>query len=340
MSKTLSLKSRLDYFVYRFKALDLASVWKRANEVARQHKKFAPVVFADMLWCAAFRDTGFQDYVDWDFAILSPAERRTFMTNAISNHIAMKFDQADKRKLFENKLEFNRLFNDYLRREWFDVEKNDVDALRAFMQKHGTVIAKVPVSNSGYGVAKYSAADVTDWEAFRASLLERGEILLEEYIRQHPALSKVSPDIVNTTRVTTFLKDGKVYLLSFAQKFGVGNGASDQQSFGGFFTLLDEDGRSKGPGYGSHQRIYHTHPVTGASITGFQLPDADRMLALAEKLAHVVPEIRYIGWDFVAGPDGPILVEGNWMPGAYENKPSATGVRTGSLPRIRKIVGF
>ena len=66
----------------------------------------------------------------------------------------------------------------------------------------------------------------------------------------------------------------------------------------------------------------------------------DEVLKLVDEVSRVVPDIRYVGWDVVVTPDGPIIVEGNWMPGAYENKPSATGVRTGSLPHIRKIVGF
>jgi len=339
--KTLSSRSRLDYFVYRFKALDLPSVWRRAREVGKQHRKFAPAVFVDMLWYAGLKDTGFQDYVDWDFAILTRAERATFMTNAISNHIALRYDAREHRKLFEDKIVFNKTFPQYLHREWFEVEPNDADALRDFVTRHGVVIGKVPVSNSGKGIARYEAADVADWAAFRAELIAKGQILLEEYIRQHPALAAVSPDVVNTTRVTTFLDDdGTVQLLSFAQKFGVGKQASDQQSFGGFFTLMDATGKSLGPGYGSHQKIFAKHPVTGASIVDFQLPMVDEVLKLVDEVSRVVPDIRYIGWDVVVTPDGPIIVEGNWMPGAYENKPSATGVRTGSLPHIRRIVGF
>lgn len=337
----LGLKSRLAYLRWRLSALDLPSTWKRAREVGVQHGKWAPAVFADMIWWAAFRDTGFQDYVDWDFAILSGAERSTYMTNALSNHIAERFNEPSKRELFQDKIVFNRLFDGYLHRAWFEVEANDVDALRDFVTTHGVVIAKVPVSNSGYGVARYDAVDIEDWDAFRSMLIEKGQVLLEEFISQHPALTAVSPHIVNTTRITTFLdEDGTVHVLSFAQKFSVGTGASDQQSFGGFFTLLDREGKSQGPGYGSHQRIYATHPDTGASIVDFRLPHAADMLALAEDVSRVVPEIRYVGWDLVLTPDGPVVVEGNWMPGAYENKPSATGIRTGSRPRFREVIGF
>lgn len=336
----LSARSRLDWLVERTRNVDLGSLTRRARAVGRRHHRPTPVVLADMLLWSTLHDTGFQDYVDWDYAILSRSERGTFLTNGISNHIAMRYNDPAFRGLFEDKIAFDRRFDAMLHRAWLDVRESDADALRRVTELDGVVIAKQPVSNSGSGVSKYRASEIDDWEAFRRRLVERGEFLAEEHIVQHPELATVAPGVVNTTRVTTFLDGEDVHVLSFAQKFGVGTGASDQQQFGGFFTLLDEEGRSLGPGYGSHQHVYATHPETGASITDFRLPMADRVLALAREAARVVPEIRYVGWDVVVRADRPVLLEGNWMPGAYENKPTATGRRTGSLPRFREVVGF
>ncbi len=338
-AKGLGVKNRLQYLWRRARGFNAGSLVNRARSVAVVHGKSTWGVALDMLWSAAFRNVAFQDYVDYDFAMLTKAERATFMTHSISNHIAMKYDHPDFRELFHDKIEFNRTFDTYLGREWLDVADASIDEVREFTQKYGRVMGKVPVSDSGHGVSRYEAADITAWAAFRSELLEKGQQLLEEYITQHPTLAAVCPGTANTTRVTTFFDGKKTHVLSMAQKFGRGE-ASDQQTFGGFYTMLNLDGSARGSGYDSHDNVHHTHPESGVSIPDFQLPMVDELFEFVDQLARVVPKMQYIGWDVVIGEHRPILVEGNWAAGVYENKPSVTGIRTGSLPRFREAIGF
>lgn len=333
------LKIRLDYFRNRLRRFDAASVLERAREVADQHKKKTPVVLADMLWSAAFRDTAFQDFVDWDYAILSRSERATFMTHSISNHISMEYNDRAHRGVFQDKIEFNKVFDRFLKRRWLDVRDASVAEVKDFVTAAGAVIAKVPFSNSGHGVHRHQASEVDDWEGFRAFLIEEGQLLLEEVIEQHPDLAAVCAGTANTTRVTTFFDGEEVHVLSMAQKFGRGQ-ASDQQTFGGFYTMLDREGRSMGRGYDSHDNVYSHHPDSGVSIPGFRLPLAETVAPFIDEVARTVPTMRYIGWDIVMSADGPVLVEGNWAVGVYENKPSVTGIRTGNRPRYQEIIGF
>lgn len=338
MSSWMTTRAR--YLVKRASRFKPASVVARARAISAQHHRAMVPVLADMLWSAATSDVNFQDYQDWDFAILNRAERRTYVTNAISNHIAMTSNEEPFRPLFHDKILFNRRFDEFLGREWLEIEPTGVDDLRRFVLRHGRIMGKVPFSNSGYGVARYDAKDIDDWAAFRNQLIAAGQILVEQYIEdQHEDLARVCPTTVNTTRVTTYFDGERTHLLGLAQKFGRGQ-ASDQQSFGGYFILLDRDGRSLGPGYGSHQHIYREHPDSRVSMLDFRLPLVEEVLALVDRAARVVPQVRYVGWDVVVTRNGPVLLEGNWTPGAYENKPSATGVRTGNLPVFREAIGF
>ena len=331
--------TRLRYLAGRARRIDVGSVVERAKEASAQHGKALPLVVADMLFQAGVKNVGFQDYIDYDFAILTPAERATYMTHPVSNQISQKYDHPDYRGLFQDKVEFDKTFSEFLRRDWMVVNAGNADELRAFTDRLGTIVTKEPVGQAGTGVHRYHAAEVDDWSAFHRGLLERGEILVEEVIRQHDDLAAVCPGTVNTTRVTAFFDGQKTHILAMAQKFGRG-AVSDQMTFGGFYTMLDENGHALGAGYDSHGHVHELHPDSGVRIADFQLPMIDEVKAFVDQVARVVPQVQYVGWDIVVGPDGPVLVEGNWGAGVYENKPSVTGIRTGHKPRYQAAIGF
>jgi hypothetical protein len=338
-SQGLGLAPRLRYLVGRARRIDVGSVLERAKEASTAHDKWTPAIVVDMLWQAGFRNVGFQDYIDYDFAILSSAERATYMTHPVSNQLSQKYDHPDFRYIFQDKLEFNRVFSDFLRRDWLEVTETNEAEVTAFTQRHGTIVTKEPVGQAGTGVHRYHASDVTDWAEFHRGLLSRGELLLEEVISQHADLAAVCPGTVNTTRVTAFFDGSQTHILAMAQKFGRG-AVSDQMTFGGFYTMLDEDGHAVGPGYDSHGHVHEKHPDSGFVIADFQLPMIDQVRKFVDQVARVVPQVQYVGWDIVVSPDGPVLVEGNWGAGVYENKPSVTGIRTGHKPRYRAAIGF
>jgi len=332
MSSAPVITPRLRYLARRFRRLDAAALVARARQAARQHGRWTPAVVADMLWQAAFRAVGFQDYIDYDFAILTRAERATYMTSPLSDRLAMQFDDPAYRHLFHDKIAFNGTFDAFLRREWMVVTEGGADDLRAFALRHGTIVTKEPLGRAGLGVHRYHADEVTDWTAFHRGLLARGETLVEEVIRQHADLAALCAGTVNTTRVTAFFDGRTTHILAVAQKFGRG-AVSDQNAFGGFYAMLDEAGRATGAGYDSCGQVHVSHPETAVTIADFRLPMFDEVLALVDRAARVVPQVRYVGWDVAVTPEGPVLVEGNWAAGVYENKPSATGIRTGHRGR-------
>lgn len=338
-SKGLGLAPRLRYLAGRARRIDVGSVLERAKEASDEHGRWRPAIVVDMLWQAGFRNVGFQDYIDYDFAILRRAERATYMTHPVSNQLSQKYDHPDFRGLFQDKIEFDRVFSEHLHRDWMVVDEGNADAVRAFAERLGTIVTKEPVGQAGTGVHRYHAAEIEDWEAFHRGLLERGELLIEEVIAQHADLAAVCPGTVNTTRVTAFFDGEKTHILAIAQKFGRG-AVSDQMTYGGFYTMLDDEGRSRGKGYDSHGHIHEFHPESGVRIADFQLPLMDEVRAFVDRVARVVPQVQYVGWDIVVTPTGPVLVEGNWAAGVYENKPSATGIRTGHKPRYREAIGF
>ncbi len=91
----LSLTPRIRYLMGRARRIDVGSVVERAKEASEQHHKAVPAIVVDMLWSAARHNVGFQDYIDYDFAMLTKAERATYMTHPVSNQLSQRYDHPD-----------------------------------------------------------------------------------------------------------------------------------------------------------------------------------------------------------------------------------------------------
>ncbi len=75
LSRDVALTARLKYFTKRLTSFNPGRVWSFATQIAEEQGKWAPPIFIDMLWWAAFHDTAYIDYYEADFALLSRRER-------------------------------------------------------------------------------------------------------------------------------------------------------------------------------------------------------------------------------------------------------------------------
>lgn len=336
----LGLSRRLRYLAKRAAAVDTANLSRLAGRIAASSGRPKPIILGDMLWSSVRHETGFQDYYDWDFHLLNRRERRTFMTHPKSNHLAQKLNRPEHRGLFADKSRFNARFADALHREWLDLRVASAEELAAFLARHDRVMAKVADSLGGDGIQAFATADIRDPEAWRAERLAARQVLVEEFLAQHPVMASLNPSSVNTLRIITFRDDrDRVHTLARTLKMGNG-GDVDNFSDGGMYTMLDADGVAHHPAFDGDGRVFSVHPLSGTSIVGFAVPLWDAVNALVERLAREVPEIPYVGWDIAITPDGPAVIEGNYNTGVFQLKPSVTGVREGLLPVYQRAIGF
>ena len=78
------------------------------------------------------------------------------------------------------------------------------------------------------------------------------------------------------------------------------------------------------------------HPITKFGVPMFQ-----NAVELCLKAAQVKPGLAYIGWDVAITPNGPVLIEGNILPGydmAQNSKFHPDG--KGLLPTVEAILGY
>jgi hypothetical protein len=340
VAASLGLARRARYLASRARAVRSSKLAELSQQLARTTGRARPLVALDMLWCAVRYEAAFQDYFDWDFHALTTRERRTFMTHPKSNHLAQKLNAVEHRRQFSDKSLFNARFADYIGREWLDLRSASDEELATFLRSHERVMAKVPDSLGGDGVESFeTAAALADSATFRSERLARRQYLLEEFLAQDAEMARLCPTSVNTLRIVTFRDGDEVRTLVRVLKMGNG-GDVDNFSGGGMYTILDADGVARHPAFDEFGGVFSTHPLTGASIVGFSVPQWDAVERLADAVAREVPGIPYVGWDIAITPAGPVVVEGNYNTGVFQLKPTATGVRTGLLPVYREAIGF
>lgn len=330
---------RLGYLLNRARNLRVGNLVEFARQTQRVSKAPLPVIIADMLWCSVKYDMGFRDYAVWDIRLLTARERATWMTHPKSFRVTRMYNTPEGRAKLEDKRRFASEYADLLGRETIDLRDVDDAALGAFLARHPKVLGKPLDGHGGGGITLYEApaADAAD---FRARLDAAGQTIVDEFLVQHPDMSSLYPDSVNTVRMITFLDpQGEVHLLAAVLRIGNGD-VIDNFASGGMFTMLGPDGVALYPGVDKNSNVYASHPVTGTPIVGFQVPLYDDVVALTQKLARRTPEAPYVGWDLAITPGGPVVIEGNHNSSVFQPKPSASGVRTGLLQVYRDAIGF
>ena len=334
------IRVRLQYLIRRARKIRPGNLVEFARTVQRVSKAPLPVIIADMLWCSVRYDMAFRDYAVWDIRLLNARERKTWMTHPKSFRITKMYNTPEGRSKLEDKRRFAREYADLLGRETIDLRDVDDTQLAAFLARHPRVLAKPNEGHGGGGIDLHEVAPDVDAARFRAEVTAKGQTVLDEFIVQHPEMSALYPEAVNTVRLITFLDtEDRVHLLAAVLRIGNGD-VIDNFASGGMFTMLDDDGVAMYPGVDKNSNVYSEHPVTGTPIVGFQVPEYSRVLDLVAALARRTPEAPYVGWDIAITPAGPVVIEGNHNSSVFQPKPSASGVRTGLLPVYQAAVGF
>lgn len=319
--------------------------FKRIIGFARQAQRVTPrtplwIIIPDMFYCVVRYQTTFEHYAQWDYRLLRGKERATFMTEPKSAMLSRAFNSQAKRHLFDDKVQFAREFSDCIGREWIDLRSASTDEINAFVSRHPKVIAKDPEGVGGDGIKVYDTRDYEDLADWVRQAKRAGTPLVEEFLTQHPEMSRLYPESVNTMRIVTYVDPhDDIHVLARVLKIGNG-GNIDNYSGGGMYTMLDEQGHALHAAYDGDGTVYEVHPATHVRFADFQVPMFDEVIEFAKKLAVRVPEMPYIGWDIALTPNGPVVIEGNHNTGVFQTRPAVTGTKEGLLPAYQRAMKF
>ncbi len=331
---------RLKYLCKKVFTWNYKDAYARAKILKKKYGGNAFLIWCDMVMCGALYGAGYIDYDEFEFNLLNRKQRKTYLTAELNNRIVKKYNAPNYRYLFKDKIEFNRLFKDYIKRDFLSIRDNDatVKEFKAFSLKHKKIVAKAVDAMHGLGIDFYDVDETTNFEELYNKLRENKQYLIEECIVQHSEMAKLYKGSVNSLRVITFLTDdGKVVILRAVLKIGNKEGIDNCRN-GGMYTFLDDNGVVLLPAFDENNNIYEKHPKSGTEIVGFKVPYYKEIQELVSKAGKVVPEIRYVGWDIAITEKGPIIIEGNEYSGIFQMKASMNPTKIGDLPRFRKYM--
>lgn len=329
---------------YIRRVLRQASFEKMQGAIDAVHErtgKNRAAVFCDMVWCALRYGAGYYDYLAFNFYNLNATQRATFVTRIISKKLNEFMNQDEYAHLFDNKDEFYTLFKDYIGRDVLIMPQSTKEQVREFVSARDTLFCKLQDKSCGIGCERLKVSDFENFDALYDYLLEKGFCTLEDNIVQHPALSKLYPNAVNSMRIITMLDaDNVPHCLYVVQKMGLDGSIIDNNCL---FTPVDiETGKIKYPAHSGDTPkgiIYTEHPNTHVPLVGYEIPYVKEAVEMCLKAALVVPQIRYVGWDVATTPTGPAIIEGNtYNAHDFWQLPPHTPDKTGMLPIIKKYI--
>ena len=319
---------KIRFLIGRIFGMNYRQLFDTVKKVHKVSGKNSIVLFFDIIYCGFKYQAGYIDYLNARMDKLNNDERRDVITRGINNQYVVKYNDIDYIHFFLNKVDFNKKFSKYLGRDWLLIKNKDQrDEFRKFIEGKTDFILKPIDGTHGDGVAKLPA-EMTSFD----SNIDKIPYLAEERIIQVKEMSALNPSSVNTIRAITFLKEGTVTLLAAYLRIGR-DGIVDNFCNGGMLTPIDlNTGTLIYPAVDGENIAYDIHPITKKSIIGFKIPQWEEVKAMAIEAAHIVPQVRYVGWDIAISEKGPCLIEGNEYPGHVfyvfaEHHPDGKGCR-------------
>lgn len=283
---------------------------------ALKDKKRIDHIKKDMLFSRAFYEINFVQYFLFDFETKNNKGRREF----VGDHEKARYtddlhNSSDIYKIFRSKYNAYQKFKPFYKRDMVQfTASSGKEEFLEFAAKHPRFIHKIDdeALGNGINIIDFNKSGEAPEAAFKRITADNRVHLAEELIVQVPELAAVHPDSVNTVRFATYLKNGKVtHMFSFL-RMGAGGSIIDNATVGGISAAIDlKTGIITSQGCREDMTRYLKHPDTGVQIIGMQIPRWSELLELVDKLARVVPEQKYVGWDLALTKDGWVMVEGN-----------------------------
>lgn len=199
-----------------------------------------------------------------------------------------------------------------------DFERIDEDAVISLCKNYGEVIIKKSIdSEGGHGVQIVDMTATTD--GLQKAILNNDEFVIQEVVKQHPALAAIHSSSINTLRIMSLLYEGEVHILSTILRMGRDGSRIDNASSGGIFCGVDESGKLRKYAYDVNGNRWDCHP-SGVVFEGYEIPGVDKCKDIVRANAiRIARFCKMPSWDFAIDENGdPIFIEVNMSYGQVD----------------------
>lgn len=255
------------------------------------------------------------EYFLLGFHHLSDSERATFVTDMVKDKVSMSTINYDTYKA-----EIKDKYNFYLRNKaFFNREAWLVDAstecpmLADELAGHQRVFVKPLDGSYGGGAHILTVGRPGELSDKLQQLQAQGKWIIEELIIQSDEMSQWNPSSINTVRMPSFMVDGHSRVLAPFFRTGRKGAVIDNAGGGGIFAAVDaSSGILITDGFCEDNSTNITHPDSGLTYQGWQIPKWEELLKITDLVHRNMPHHKYIAFDFALTPTGWVLIEGNW----------------------------
>lgn len=327
---------KIKYLFKRIFSMNYKGFLNTISDIHKKTKKSRLLIFFDVVYCGFKYQAGYIDYNLFEMYSMNKYERSTVITRGINNEIIKKYNDLEDMKIFNDKIKFNKKFNNYLKRDWLEITKNNEKEFIKFCKKHTKFIAKPTQESCGKGVELIDT-EGKDLKKIHDELFISKHILIEELVEQNDKLSALHPDSINTLRVVTL----KGMVVTSLLRIGNNHNHVDNFNHEGLCAPIEIDsGKIIYKAIDKKGNLYENHPLTNKEIVGFKVPKWNEVKKFCEAAALEIPKVGYVGWDVCVTKDNDIcFIEANEFPGhdLYGLPPHRTN-NIGLLPKFKEAM--
>ncbi len=309
------------------------------KELSKDLDKISIKVVADMIKCKFKYKTTFNDYLNFEFYLLNDNQRSTYLPSKFHKKVIKCCNKERSRVAFNDKIEFSKIFNDFLKRDWIYLREVKGDQFSEFLKGKRAVIVK-SVSDEGYMIPeKINVNRNTDGKKLYRSLRKSGQVLVESYVKQHSEMNELYKNAINTVRIYTYTENDKATYLHGVLKIGNG-GVVSKFKAGGLVAFLNKNGKVVTDAVDAEDNIYEVHPKTKVVFKKFKVPMYKQAVDLAKEASLMIPGVKYASWDIALTEEGPLLIQASCEPTLHQARPSMLKVKEGLLNKYLKVVNL